>query len=724
MSSEEAFFAPKARLIKILGEHLIRDNTVGVLELIKNSYDADAGKVTLGIKNTRNPESTVVAIEDDGIGMDMDIIKGRWMEPAHGAKDDSKKEQIRTKKGRIPLGEKGVGRFAVQKLGKYLELITRPESKDYEILLKINWDDFEDKSKYINDVPISIEKRKPEYFKGENSKGTVIKVVGARDRWRKKDLEKIQASLIRLKSPGTIDEDFSVNFVCEEYPELQNLDRSDILDRYQFKIECKIDETGYLNYTYYERNYNGDVKKKEGKYDVWGEIREKSGSVNNPECGPISVIIYAWMRDTQNLKNYSISKEHLQELCGINVFRDGFRVLPYGDPGDDWLKLDDRRVNNPSEKLGNRQVIGFVELDQTINQNLIDKTNREGLQENDAFFDMKNLVLGCISKIEQEHMITRRKSTTKTKTKKEVITESLEELKKEVQEIKQSSKEVKEDSDDNKEEGEKEQEENFVKIPKEKIEDFEEKYSVVCKAIEEVLDADEEKRQVFLHLMGVGLTAEKFSHEFERMVSKISSSIQNLSKKYGEDIDIKEVDLMSSALKNEVRLMGATRYVKKSPIERKTSVEETLRLIYDINKKDIEANHIQLETKVSSDVITRIPGYSVAQIFDNIFSNFIYWLPTKSEIKDRKFTIFVDGDKNTVLFTNNGPSMLPHVKTNLFKIPFVSGKSSGSPRGLGMYISSEILNLYNGKISIITSDHDSRILSGVGLKIVFPPFKK
>src|SRR3989338_359447 len=108
VSHHKAFFRPRARLIKILGEHLIRDNTVGVLELIKNSYDADAEKVSLLIEDTKNPSTTQIVIRDDGTGMDSEIIDGRWFEPAHGAKDDSKRKLIKSKKGRTPLGEKGV----------------------------------------------------------------------------------------------------------------------------------------------------------------------------------------------------------------------------------------------------------------------------------------------------------------------------------------------------------------------------------------------------------------------------------------------------------------------------------------------------------------------------------------------------------------------------------------------------------------------------------------
>lgn len=726
MNKDTLSFRPRARLIKILGEHLIRDNTVGVLELIKNSYDADAENVTLLVEDVRKPETTQVVIEDDGIGMDSDIIEGRWFEPAHGAKDDFKKKLQKSKKGRVPLGEKGVGRFAVQKLGKELELITRPKGKDYEIHIKIDWNKFEDNSKFVHDIKIPYEKRKPKHFINEKPHGTLIRVTHARDKWAQRDLERLQAALIRLRSPGVTIGKFNIDFICTDFPELQNLERGDILERFQYKIECDIDSKGFMKYKFTENKGKGEEEEVEKSSDLWSGISDKSISTKNPVCGPFKVKIFAWLLGVQNLKNFGLTRDHLKELAGISIFRDGFRILPYGDPGDDWLQLDQRRINVPASRVGNRQVIGFVEVNQENNPDIIDKTNREGLQENPAFFSVKDLVLGCIDRLEQEMQPSRKKITKTTKSKQDKLELTIEELKKEMESLKEEAKkhEEKEKKEAKAEKKAPKEEakppEETVTIPKEKFEEFEEKYTAVCESMHEYVSATEENRQVFLHLVGIGLAAERFSHEFDRTVHSISKSTDNLKKKYGTDLDVKNINLISNTLKNEIRLMSAMRYVKGSPREGKTSLKGILDLIMLINQDEITKENIEIVKEERKDIITRIPSYSVAQILDNIFSNAFYWLTTKTQKKDRKIAVYFNEKKNSMLITNNGPALVPHVKKNLFNLPFVTAKTHG--RGLGMYICSEILSLYGGKIRSLSAEEDPRVL-GIGFYIEFPPIK-
>ncbi|MBI2558504.1 sensor histidine kinase [Candidatus Woesearchaeota archaeon] len=723
VSQHKAVFKPRARLIKILGEHLIRDNTVGVLELIKNSYDADAENVSLLIEDTKDPSTTQIVIRDDGTGMDSEIVEGRWFEPAHGAKDDSKRKLIKSKMGRTPLGEKGVGRFAAQKLGKILELITRPEGQDYEIYMKIDWDQFEDSSKFISEIVVPYEKGEPQKFKGQGNKGTIIRIINSREKWTRNDLVRLQAALMRLRSPGVVTSDFNIDFICPDYPDLQNLDKGDILDRFQYKIECNIDNKGFLNYSFTESAGNGEQEIRKSSCDLWSEVSKSEKEY--PVCGPFKVNIYAWMREVQNLKNYGLTREHLLELAGISIFRDGFRILPYGDPGDDWLQLDQRRINVPASRVGNRQVIGLVELDQEKNSNLIDKTNREGLQENKAFFDMKELVLGCITKLEQEMQPSRKKMSSTTKSKKVQLENAIEVMKKEIEILREEAEKNRQ-----KEEGQKDIEnltetktqsvtsENVITFPKEKFEEFQEKYSAVCNSIQEYAEAEDENRQVFLHLMGIGLSSERFSHEFNRMVTSISQALDNLNKKYGSDLDINKIGMCTDALRNELRLMSVMQYTKGTPKERKTSLSETLNLILMIHKEDLARENIEIVKNVDEDIITRIPSFSVAQILDNFLDNAFYWLATKTQKQGRKIGIFFDKEKNSLLITNNGPGLAANVRSNMFHLPFVTSKPHG--RGLGMYICSEILSLYGGNIKVIGNDEDPRVM-GIGFIIYFPP---
>src|ERR1044072_2445689 len=110
-------FKPRARLVSVLGEQLIRDATVGIMELVKNGYDADADFVRVELHNLAHPDRTRIVVRDNGFGMTLETVLEKWFEPASGHKEAQKKAEQKTPRGRLPLGEKGVGRFAAQKLG-------------------------------------------------------------------------------------------------------------------------------------------------------------------------------------------------------------------------------------------------------------------------------------------------------------------------------------------------------------------------------------------------------------------------------------------------------------------------------------------------------------------------------------------------------------------------------------------------------------------------------
>ena len=175
-------FRPRARLVSVLGEQLIRDGTVGLLELVKNGYDADADHVSVSLLNLADPEQTVIVVEDDGAGMDLETVLHRWLEPATGHKEEAKKRAERTRRGRLPLGEKGVGRFAAHKLGRQLTLISRScninaELSDVEIVVQIDWDQFDDPETYLSDIGVAYHERIPQTFLDRS--GTRLEMRGA-----------------------------------------------------------------------------------------------------------------------------------------------------------------------------------------------------------------------------------------------------------------------------------------------------------------------------------------------------------------------------------------------------------------------------------------------------------------------------------------------------------------------------------------------------------------
>src|SRR5476649_2062997 len=133
-------FRPRARLLQLLGDQLIGDPRIAVFELVKNAYDADSPTATVTFKSIENPEKASIEIFDAGEGMDLATIKGIWLEPGADHREVQRLGGVRSKKfNRLPLGEKGVGRFAAHKLGNKIDLITRRDGSD-EIVVSIDWE--------------------------------------------------------------------------------------------------------------------------------------------------------------------------------------------------------------------------------------------------------------------------------------------------------------------------------------------------------------------------------------------------------------------------------------------------------------------------------------------------------------------------------------------------------------------------------------------------------
>jgi signal transduction histidine kinase len=364
-------FAPRARILRLLGEELISDEIIAVSELVKNAHDADARQCVIRFDSVTAPDGEI-RVEDDGRGMSLDEFLHGWMQP--GASEKRRADRHYTARGRRVLGEKGVGRFAADKLAGRLEIVTRKKGSN-EIHASFCWDDFDDDSRLLSDVTSQWQEREAGVIDGS---GTVLRMKGLRSRWNERMFRRLCVRLARLVSPFSDRDGFHIIIDSDEFPDYAGELRNDLLDRAPYQLEASFDgDDGILLQV-------GSRK--------W---KTRWPGPGNLACGPVKVHLYAFDLDTTSLARIGPKIEvraWLREWTGVNVYRDGFRVWPYGEPHDDWLGLDQRRVNNPVVRLSNNQVIGFVEIGRDTNPLLLDQTNREGLIHNAAFEDLRRLV--------------------------------------------------------------------------------------------------------------------------------------------------------------------------------------------------------------------------------------------------------------------------------------------------------------------------------------------
>lgn len=704
MSKGKQAFIPKARLIQILGEHLIKDATVGLLELVKNSYDADATKVEMLMSKLNTPGGRII-IRDNGIGMDLETFKDKWMNPASGHKQQQKERRERTKLGRLPLGEKGVGRFAAQQIGNHFKMISKTSDASSELHVEIDWSAFEDYSKDLSEVNIEYELKPANIFQKKHS-GTILEIGELRSEWKESDIKRITNSLKRMKSPfkGANDFDITLRFEnCpEEFKEYENIEITDILDKAHYRLFGIIDENGILDFEY-DLFIPGHKKiHKVDKFDL-NEFPQVSKLKKPLLCGNFIVNFRHYDKTMASLSGFS--KKDLDELCGVNIYRDGIRILPYGEKGNDWLRLDNIRVQDTSF-IGNDTIIGMVEIDQKENLLLRDKTNREGLIENVAYSQFEELVLACVRFLHREKLKDKPKKI-KDEIKPEIeAAKKLDNVKTKISDFasavsKSSEKEIAEAAD----------------IMLKEVAQFDE----IKKQIDQTVEDYETVNKTLFNLAGTGLAAERFTHEFARLVSGSLAALDRLRKL----IDLsnprikKEIDIIYGALealRNDIRLLGPMFYIKKVAREKPLDIKQIVENTVALQQHWIKKESIIVEIIGNSFIVTMREG-SCMQIFNNLIDNAIFWLSRKSEVDKRTIKIILDSINDTVYLTDNGPGVVQRYRDKIFD-PFFSMKGEEG-RGLGLYIAKEILEEKNWNIFLINQDDYPGLLKGASFKIVF-----
>lgn len=719
ISESHASFRPKARLVSILGEQMISDHVVGLLELVKNAYDADASQVRVTLKHLESVDSTVIEVEDDGFGMRASDVVDRFLSPADDHKAQSKSKQNRTPKGRLPIGEKGVGRFAVHQLGHRLQLITRAADAN-EVFVDVNWDAFDNSELYLSDLTVSVIEREPEVFI-QGRTGTQLVISKARTQWTDAAVRKIQRGLRRLQSPHVEQsanglQDFRIIFRCDEYPLYESLDPGDILDRSHYQFQAVIYETGMLEYEYVARHPGADHRECEGHLDLMPSASDEL-SDSSPKCGPFYINLYVWDRTAQYLQSCGVNRADLDAMAGVSLFRDHLRVLPYGEPGDDWLRLDRDRINNPSERIGNNQVIGFVEVFQSETPGLKDKTNREGLIENEAFRDLRALTRAAIAFFNTLWAQNRpaQKSNAisdgadpanRLHAARSVATAIHESARTDVA-VQLSAATVSAGNAGNSEgasandTGSCQETVNQKEASKRLVAEI--SHAITADQARE--SAEEEKRDVLLHLAATGMAAERVVHEVGRQAVAALAAMDRI--KRGGEMAAEAVAVLEACLgtlRNEFRALAPYEGINRLQRSVEVDVRESLDIALALNTHAIREKRVTATIVGDSFSVLARPA-SLIQSFDNIIHNACFWVRTEGADIEPRIDIKVSAEDRSIDISDTGPGVPPEIAPVIFR-PFATTRLGG--RGLGLYVTRELLQAAGGTICLIADEDGDR----------------
>jgi signal transduction histidine kinase len=756
-------FQADAHLMKVLGEELIATEKVGILELIKNAYDARASYCNIIIEKVpelvelpslaykyNDFDGPVIVIEDDGIGMDKDTIEKGWLRPASTLKTNIK-EKIKKERsialsrgqlgtfdsliksikkengGRLPVGEKGVGRFATRRLGSKLILKTKVERYEYEYILEIDWDKFdrpdENLPTDLDSIGVHLTRSKPSRDYGKRKSGTQLIIYGGRPGFSLNEnlINDINRTILQMKSPYKGPEDFSVSILC---PQLPYLEKELISDEFEpiFSFNGIVNEQGLCDF---ELSFNPprsvplpqqNTKKKD--YDLrtvevknWQLVDNK---LRIPKCGQFYINLNAWYRARPWIEGpkENTFKEYLEQFGGISIYRDGLNVFS-SEVGSklDWLDLSNRHIKS-GRNISYYNFIGSIELDQTSNIDLIDKTNREGLLNNAAFDDLTLLTKAVILFIEIHY-----------KSKREEYNNLSGDILKEPKKIGDVSRQaaliINRMVD------------QYKDLPmnmlanlgkeetvKEKLIDL----GSSLKKMEKSLKAMQHVQDLLTEQAGYGLAVSVSVHEIEKLTSGFYNKVLIVSN--GGQLSFKQQeDLKSSleSLRDELRRLSPLRAIRNEA-KQEFNVTKSFNFIREVFRKKLEKAGIEfiIDTKKGIPIYARYGALN--QVIANLVDNSIYWIEA-NQSSERVIKIRVDEEYRMVLIADsNGDideSILPHI--------FEPGYSLKAPQsGLGLYICKYYIFDMKGNIYLAPKKERISELSGAQFILDFSktPAKK
>lgn len=664
-------FRPRARLLQLLGEQLIGSDRLAIFELVKNAYDADASEVSVTLKNLGTNEAAII-VRDNGEGMDLHTIENIWLEPGADHREKQRTAGVRTPTyQRLPLGEKGLGRFAVHKLGNQIELTTRRQNTK-EYVVHINWSELTSK-KYLDESNIRVTERAPLVFTG-NESGTRIRITELRrSSWQRGDIRRLKRDITSICSPFVTVDRFKAVLKVPGHEEWLNdvLDLQDILSHAMWTFEFELRQ-GRLKWSYSFKPYASlgiEGRAISGENDVLllspsNRKRITADAAMQEGIGTVKGSLYVYDRDKEVLNLLSETKflqDYLDDNGGIRVYRDGIRVYNYGERDDDWLGLDLRRVNAPDRRISRNLVLGGISITLKESVELREKTNREGFQENDAFERLRILTLGAFEKLEVERQDDKRRLR-KLLSKPKGI--PVDDIASPIDQLRSALK-------------------------KQKLLDNFEPF------IGKIETRYEEMKDLLLQTGMSGLNLALIFHEVERGVREMHHAI---GRKEPMNSLVERSNRLTDLLEGFATLL-------RKDNKKVHSLRDLIKEAHFINKFRFINHSIQVISPILSDAksdqTARFAFNILLGALNNAIDNAIYWLQVKWVDDDKgspKRTLYIDVsdefDGPAIVIGDNGPGLKDSAQE--ITRPFFTRKAGGM--GLGLYYSSLAMEMNSGSL--------------------------
>ncbi|MBS9721503.1 ATP-binding protein [Tianweitania sp. BSSL-BM11] len=662
--SERLRFSPS--ILARLGEELVPQADQGIMELVKNAYDADALRCTVKLERT-SVEGGAIRVVDDGSGMtEADLVEGFLVVGRSRKAATAPTRRL----GRIQVGDKGLGRLSAMRLGRKVVVLTRPfEEPGIELRLELNWDKF-DEAIAVEEVELSLV-RSPT-TKGH---GTEIHIENLRAPFPRGTADKLARNLLLLSDPfreihadsgGSSDPGFTAELEANEFEDLQSKVETSYFRDADFRIRGTLNDHG------------------EGQFSLldWkGEVLYSSNATRTYEAPKLEFDLWHFVLDAGRFSNKSSTlpevRAWLKHIGGVHVYQDGIRVPAYGGPGNDWLDLNLLRVRSPELRPGTNTSIGRVGVSNTAGA-LVQKTDRVGYLESEAFHELRRFCIDTLdwaAKVRVSERESGRRAERDDKSKRTAKASA-----------------------------------SLDKVLAKTVPDTQRK--VVDNAIERVLRANEqetkvlrEELQLYRSLATAGMTSAVFAHEIGRPLELLDTNLGMILKMIPEDRR-KDADRRVGRITRQKERLNSfisipLKLLAKSKRRRgRVDIDPCVRGLVDLIAPVL--GHFNVEMEVSLNASTSAVSGSEALIEGvllNLVTNSINAFQRRStDVETRRIRISTAYDGDVLIMVEDNAGGIKDFDVSEIFLPGVTSQPDGT--GFGLTIVRDSVSDLSGKIDV------------------------